>query len=350
MAGFGRVRSALFLPCVLLLTACANGGGSGGSKLVLDDEGGSEGGSPPGDATTDTHVMTTTDGGDAGSVTSATKACADNASAYCAQLEMCAPFLVTVQYPADPTPTSACVTQMTLACADLLAAPGTGWTGDVLEACVKARTALDCNTFLNGKPLPKACLVTGQIITSDPCRYDGQCGSGYCRYAPGASCGNCVTLGETGAPCTSSLDCDGNLICTAPTAGTCQPPSAAEVTCGATIPCQQGLVCLNALCAQPGGLGATCSSKNDSADCDYDQGVYCDGTAMACVAVAVAGTGGACAAPAPACGGGGTCYDSACVAPAQDGGTCAPTTGVNCLYPQTCQSGTCGLYAASQCK
>jgi hypothetical protein len=349
----GGVRASAFVvaPCLIALGACATGGASGGSKLVLDDDGGATDGAPV-DATSDTHVPPATDAGDSGSTTSASKACADYAAAYCMQLEMCAPFLVTVQFPSDPTPTSSCVTRTTLACADTLAAPGTGWTGDLLEACVKAETALDCGTFLDGKPLPDACRVTGQVITSDPCRYDVQCGSGYCRYTPGASCGNCVTLGETGAPCTTSSDCDGNLMCTAvgTGTGTCQPPSAVGGTCSATIPCQQGLVCLTGVCTAPGSLGAACNPANDGTDCDYDQGVYCDSIAKACKAYVVPQTGGPCGTQGTTCAGGGTCYKSACVAPAQDGATCAPTTGVDCLDPSTCQSGTCGLYTAAQCK
>ena len=98
-----------------------------------------------------------------------------------------------------------------------------------------ARTALDCAHFLYGKPQPNACRVTGLIATSEVCRYDEQCGTGYCRFAAGASCGNCVTRGETGAPCTTSSDCDGDLMCAG--SGTCQPPASATSPCSATMPC-----------------------------------------------------------------------------------------------------------------
>ena len=339
----GDVRASALVSCLLVLflpVACANGGSGGDSPS--SDDGGDDGG-PVGDGAKGDSTVAG-DGGDSGSSVSATKACGDNASAYCTQLEMCAPFLITVQYGDELT----CVARNTIACADVLSAPDTGWNGDVLEACIKARSALACSDFLEGKPAPQACRVTGQIFNG-PCRYDGQCGSGYCRYASGASCGTCVNLGETGSPCTTSADCDGNLMCAS--SGTCQPPSPLTGSCGAMAPCQQGLACVGAACIQPGALGATCSPSNNNADCDYDQGVYCDSTSKECSAYLTPQAGGACGGTiATVCAGGGTCYKSACVPPEMDGAMCASATGENCLYPSTCNAGTCGLYSGSMCK
>ncbi|HEY8040566.1 MAG TPA: hypothetical protein VIF15_12260 [Polyangiaceae bacterium] len=281
-------------------------------------------------------------GGDGGIGASLTKACADNASTYCAQLEQCAAFLFQTQYGDNLT----CVARNTLACTDGVQAPGAGWTGDGLEACVKARSALDCNTFLHGKPAPNACRVTGAITTSSKCRYDAQCGSGYCRYASGGLCGNCVNLGATGAPCTTSSDCDGNLMC----AGTCQVPNGVGGGCGATQPCQQGLVCAKGACAQPGVLGATCDPTLGGADCDYYQGFYCDGTSKTCKAYATPHDGQSCGGGAAVCFGGDTCFGGSCVAPVQDGSPCNTDAGENCLAPSSCQTGLCQLYSATQCK
>ncbi len=324
------------------VAACARSG---------DDSSGAgdDGGLPPGEggvgadahAKGDAHA----DAGEAGAGPSAQKACDDNAASYCTQLEQCAPFLVTVQYGDELT----CVARTTPACLDALKAPGAGFTGASLEACVAARTALDCNTFLHGKPGPNACQPSGGIATSQACLYDSQCGSGYCRVASGASCGNCVTLGATGAPCTSSADCDGNLMCAG--AGTCQPPVAAGGLCDTTHPCQQGLACLGGSCAQPGGLGATCDPKNKGADCDYYQGVYCDGTSSTCKAYAIAQAGSACGSAQPTvCAGDGTCFQGSCVAPVPDGSACSAQQGQNCMPPSTCTAGTCGLYSANLCK
>jgi len=324
--------------------ACANGGNDsgtpGGDGGTL--EGGGDG-AVKGDAPHDGAV----DGPASG--TSAQQACTDNAGAYCKQLNTCAQFLVTVEYGDELT----CVARQTPGCLDALAAPGTGWTGDKLEACVTARTALDCADFLHAKPQPNACRVTGLIATSDVCRYDQQCGTGYCRYAAGASCGNCVTLGATGASCTTSADCDGNLMCSG--AGTCQPPSSATSTCSTTMPCQQGLSCIGGVCVAPGALGAMCATKNNNADCDYYQGVYCDGTSTACAAYAIAQAGDACGSAVPTvCAGDATCFQSLCVAPASDGSTCNAASGLNCMAPSSCLGGDggmmCALFSASQCK
>jgi hypothetical protein len=338
----GGVRTrVLVLPLgALFAVACATGGG--GDQGAAGDDGGL-----PGDATPagDAHPHDGSGEGSSGGGTSAQKACDDSAAAYCSQLETCAPFLVTALYGDQLT----CVARNTPSCLDALQAKGAGFTGDSLEACVKARTALDCNTFLHGKPAPNACRVTGTITTSSACRWDSQCGSGYCRYASGASCGNCVTLGATGAPCTVSADCDGNLMCG--TGGTCQPPSGNGGLCDSTHPCQQGLACLGGSCAQPGGLGATCAAKYNGADCDYDQGVYCDATSGTCKAYAVAQAGDSCGSAQPTiCVGDGTCYQNKCVAPVQDGSACNAQQGQNCMPPSSCTASTCGLYSASQCK
>ncbi|HEX3345625.1 MAG TPA: hypothetical protein VHS09_13675 [Polyangiaceae bacterium] len=333
----------------MLASACANGGndssasdggGVGGEGGVLEG----------GDATLKGDGPHPGDSGGEGSTsgTSAAKACADNAGAYCTQLNKCAPFLVTTQYGDELT----CEAAQAPGCMDALAAPGTGWTGDVLEACVNARTALSCADFLHAKPQPTACFVTG-LFTGQACLYDAQCGTGYCRIASGASCGNCVALGNTGAPCTSSNDCGGNLLCAG--AGTCQPPSPASGMCSATAPCTPGTACIGGVCVVPGGSGAACVAKNNSADCDYYQGVYCDGTTSMCASYAVAMAGDSCASATPTvCAGDATCYQSLCVAPASMASACNAASGLNCAPPYACLGAdggtTCTLFSASQCK
>ncbi|HEY3815784.1 MAG TPA: hypothetical protein VGL81_01375 [Polyangiaceae bacterium] len=343
------MRVLAFSSSVVLLafaSACANGGNDSGTPS--DGDGGLvlEGG----DAALKGDAPHPTDGGGEGAVsgTSAAKACADNATAYCMQLDTCAQFLFNLEYPDMLT----CQASQQPSCLDALTAPGTGWTGDNLETCVKARTALDCSDFLHAKPQPSACFVTG-LFNSQSCLYDAQCGTGYCRIATGASCGNCVALGNTGAPCTSSNDCGGNLLCAG--SGTCQPPSPASGACSTTVPCTPGTACIGGACVVPGGPGAACSSKNSNADCDYYQGVYCDGTTSMCTAYAVAQPGDACGSATPTvCGGDATCYQSLCVSPAADGSACNAASGLNCMAPDSClgtEGGTtCTLFSATQCK
>jgi hypothetical protein len=342
-----RMRVVAFASLAVLAafaSACANGGSDSGAS-----PGGDGGSTEAGDAAVKADAPHDGAGEGSTSNTSAQQACTDNGGKYCTQLQTCAQFLVTTQYGDLPT----CEARQTPGCLDALAAPGTGWTGDKLEACVAARTALDCGDFLHGKPQPSACRVTGLIATSEACRYDEQCGTGYCRYAAGATCGNCVTLGATGAPCTTSSDCDGNLMCSG--AGTCQPPASATSPCSMTVPCAQGLSCIGGMCVVPGALGAMCATKNDNADCDYYQGVYCDGTSSTCAAYAVAQAGDACGGAVPiVCAGDATCFQSLCVAPAGDGTACNAASGLNCMPPSSCLGSeggtTCALFSASQCK
>jgi hypothetical protein len=279
-------------------------------------------------------------GGDTGAQVSIQRACNDNASFYCMQLEQCAPFLLTTQYGDSVT----CVARIVLSCMDALQAPGTGWTGDALEACIKARTALTCDQFLHGKPAPNACRVTGTITTSNACRYDAQCGSGYCRYMSGSPCGTCVLPGATNAPCATTNDCDGDLVCAG---GACRVPAGLNGMCDATMnPCRQGLSCIAGSCVPPMDVGGTCSS---SADCDYDKGLYCDTTSKTCKTYIVAMNGEACGGAGTVCFGDGTCQSNVCVAPVQDGLPCDPTQGAACMPPSSCVMGICQLYKASMC-
>ena len=140
-----------------------------------------------------------------------TQACSDNAAEYCAQLSTCSPFLLSTQYGDTVT----CETRLAGAyCNNMVTAEGSGWTADGLEGCIAAREALSCTDFLYLKPAPSACRPTG-TIASGGCLWDSQCSTGYCRIASGMQCGTCVERGNAGAPCTTSNDCDGNLVCTA---------------------------------------------------------------------------------------------------------------------------------------
>ena len=314
--------------------ACASGGASGGGSFDGGDDATvdgapGEGGSPGGDG-----------GTPEGGGTSLTQACSDNAAKYCAQLSTCSPFLLSTQYGDMPT----CVMRLGGAyCSNIVTAKGSGWTGDGLEACVTARTALSCTDFLYGKPAPAACRPTG-TITSGGCLFDSQCGGGYCRILPGSQCGNCVLRGNTGASCMTSNDCDGNLVCLA---GACTAPVPLAAVCNATTPCQTGLVCLSGKCAQPGPVGAVCSADAGGIDCDYNLGAYCSGTSCAAITVAMISSLCGGSSPPAVCFADGACQGGFCVAPTADGQPC--DGGLNCTIPSTCSAGVCSTPSASQC-
>lgn len=320
------------LALAALAAACATGGGGGSATA---GEGGDDGASVEGGDATSAEGSTG-EGGEGGtSGTSAAKACADNANQYCTQLQTCSPFLISIEYGDEIT----CESAVTPGCLDQLMANKTGWTGDRLESCVQARAKLSCFDFLYAKPYPNVCRPTGGI-GNGACRYDAQCGTGYCRITSG-SCGTCVARGATGAPCTTSNDCDGNLMCAM---GMCTAPSGVGGPCSAATPCNQGLACLSGQCVTPGGVDAGCGDAGGT--CDYNLGATCMGAA--CAPVAVDTAGGSCSGPpVDQCPGSGACQQGFCSAPIADMGGCDGS--VPCTPPDTCNAGTCSLFTASQC-
>jgi hypothetical protein len=272
-----------------------------------------------------------------GGGTSITKACGDWVNNYCMQLEMCANFVLITAYGDLIT----CSTQLQHECLDVLGAPGTGFTGDGLEACLAAVKTENCFDFLHSKPNPNPCRVAGTTDNGKACRYDSQCRSAYCKLS--GNCGNCVAPGLTGSPCSVNNDCDGNLMCAG--SGTCQPPQDTGTPCDMTHPCKEGLVCAGATCAMRGASGTACSA---TAVCDDQQGVYCDGTSMTCKPYTIPMNGQPCPATAR-CFGGATCNAGSCVAASGDGSSCDPMNGIACISPDACTAGKCTLFTASQC-
>jgi hypothetical protein len=315
--------------------ACASGGSSGGAST---DGGGDDStilDGAPVEGSTD-HEGGTTDGGG----TSFAQACSDNAAKYCAKLSTCSPFLLSTQYGDMPT----CVTRLSGAyCNNIVTAKGSGWTGDGLEACVAARDALSCSDFLYLKPAPAACRPSG-TLTSGSCLWDSQCGTGYCRITAGTGCGNCVQRGNTGAPCATSNDCDGNLVCAG---AACAAPQPLGVACSATSPCESGLVCLFGKCAAPGAVGAACNLDAGGIDCDYNLGAYCSGGMCGAITVAMLSSLCGGSSPPAVCFADGACQAGFCVAPTADGQPC--DAGLNCTIPSTCNAGVCTTPSATQC-
>ena len=328
----------VFAPAAALASlgaACANGGSSGGASYDGGDDSTVDGATGEGGGHGEGGEAGVSEGG----ATSLTTACNDNAAQYCNQLSMCSQFLLQSQYGDVVT----CQTRIAGAyCNDIVTAKGSGWTGDGLEACIAAHAKLSCTDFLYGKPQPAACRPTG-TISSGACVFDIQCGTGYCRIAAGMECGNCVQLGNTGAACTTTNDCDGNLVCSG---AACAAPVPIGLACSATAPCQSGAVCLGGKCIQPGGIGATCDADGGGADCDYNLGAYCSGGT--CAAITVAMSAAPCGGSPPSvCYASGVCQDTFCVPPTADGQSC--DGGVGCTAPSGCYAGTCGSPTSGMC-
>jgi hypothetical protein len=320
---------------VALAAACASGSSDTGSSYDGGDDSASEGAAPGEGGSSSGGEGGHPEGGG----TSLMQACIDNDQDYCNKLSTCSPFFLQEVYGDMPT----CVMVLLPYCNAIVAAKGNGWTGDGLEACNTARDALSCTDFFYGKPQPSACRPTG-TITTGACLFDSQCGTGYCRIAAGSQCGNCVQLGNTGAACASTSDCDGNLVCAN---SACAAPVPIGAACGATAACQNGAVCFNGKCIQPGGVGATCDADGGGADCDQGAlGAYC--SAGMCSAITVAMSASLCGGSPPSvCYASGSCQGGFCVPPIADGQSC--DGGLGCTSPSTCNSGTCGTPNASLC-
>ncbi len=319
-----------------LPVACATSGGGNGAS---SGEGGDEGSPVEGGEGAVGEGGGTEGGGDGGTGgTSADKACADNASQYCTQLSMCSQFLLQTQYGDEIT----CEQAVQPGCKDALAAPGTGWTGDKLETCIAARAKLTCEQFFYAKPYPNVCTPSGKLGNA-ACRYDAQCGTGYCRIPSGMMCGKCVQREATGGLCQTSDDCDGNLMCAM---GTCAAPSMLNGPCSASMPCAQGLQCVGGTCIVAGGVDAGCGDAGGV--CDYNLGAVCTGSA--CGAIPVDTAGGSCSGPPmDQCPSSSVCMQGFCTPPVADMQSCDAGS-IPCAPPDTCNMGTCSLFTASQCK
>jgi len=279
------------------------------------------------------------DGGGGDAAVTLTQACNDNATAYCTQLAMCSPYLMSTEY----GDTATCESRLGY-CLDIVTAKGTGWTADGLEACVKARSKLSCQQFLYERPAPAACTPTGTLKADATCLYDTQCATGYCKLTSAGACGTCVALGGSGAACTSSNDCEQTLVCSG--SGLCTKPVGAGAACSATTPCALGLDCAGGACAKPVAVGAACGADG-GAPCDPAAGAYCSGTT--CAALSVVKTSDPCGGATNAvCYGGATCLAGSCQGPVKDGKAC--DGGIACQTPSTCNVGVCGLFGASNCK
>jgi hypothetical protein len=278
------------------------------------------------------------------------KACTDYAAAFCGKLQSCAPVLVSGLY-ADVT---TCQARAKIGCMAALSAPGTTTTPNKLDDCAHALMPLGCDVVFQRTP-PTACIpAAGPLADGMACGDDGQCHSGYCRKAPGMTCGTCGPTGAAGATCARDEDCNAQLKCQN---AKCAALVAPGGTCDADTPCLPPSVCAGSnVCTTPGALGAACDMTHP---CDFLQAQYCDPKSKTCVAVTLASSGVACGminGAFVACAGSSQCLMDAktgtksCSAVAPDGTSCDLTTGPTCLSPAECLNGVCHLPNAAACQ
>jgi hypothetical protein len=320
----------------LLLAGC--GGSSNKSDGGLSGSGGSS---------------NKTDGGLSGS------GCAAYASAFCAEIQTCAPGLFPIFGFAD---NADCQALYTRSCNDSLVAPRSGWTASLAEQCGRGYAGMNCATFLGQGGVPAACLAHGGTVANGgACSTPYQCVSGRCSLTALGQCGTCVPAAALGQPCANDEfaggTCADNLVCAltpaSPTATVCAAPVSMGGACADPSVCPVNGYCDPAthVCTKLPGVGASCGGKGIYF-CDPTQtGSLCDYASSTCLSATVAPSGGACGMVANSysnCSISGTCNivgdAGAGTCTPFDGGSCAGTdlcTTPNCLDPIGCATVVC---------
>jgi hypothetical protein len=303
-----------------------------------------------------------TTGGNTG-VSTAAQACADNAHQRCTRLEACSATDVQIRYGSE----TACETGEASSCLSTLSEPSNGKTVALVEACTQAYAGWACTDYLNDENIPPACQqATGSFTNGTVCAVAGQCQTGFCATAPGASCGTCTPLPAAGASCAQLTTCGAGLTCTSDTM-TCVPLAAEGAACGKGAPCGAGLSCVGADAATntQGACqaavetsGATCDpTLKTGPTCDRNAGLVCNGASTTCQAIVLAAAGQPCGdvgSQTATCSTEGICVGASgttpgtCTAAAADGAVCDAAT--SCIEPGRCvgSSGDSGITGTCQ--
>jgi hypothetical protein len=302
---------------------------------------------------------------------SAARACAELAVARCAVRDRCTNDLgVLVRYGDELT----CEVSEALGCQMVLAAPGTGYTPQLVRGCAAALSQQDCNALFNDLSVADCVPPAGTLEIGAPCLFGSQCQSGYCDLPGGVQCGSCAATPAVDASCPNPGDVVAGLACSKVT-GVWVPLGAEGSSCDAATPCGAGLTCVGAVPAQQ--VAGTClvsvttadaacdPARATGADCDRNQGLYCTAEAV-CAPLGLAPAWGDCGrlldGTSAICTGGAVCIFPAgsrqgtCVEPDGDNLPCSSDNGPPCLAPARCvadapgsTAGTCLLPDATAC-
>jgi hypothetical protein len=312
----------------------------------------------------------TTPTGDAG--LTAAQACTDNVHQRCTRLQTCSSTTVLIRYGSE----SACESGEMSSCLATLAEPSNGKTPASVEACAQAYAGWDCTDYLNGDNAPTPCQQqTGSFAVGTVCAVAGQCQTGFCATAPGASCGTCTALPAAGASCAQLTSCGAGLTCTSDTQ-TCVALGVYAAACGTGAPCGAGLSCVGAdgtthtlgtcqLAIETSGT--TCDpSLKTGAGCDRNASLVCNGTSKTCQPVVLAAAGQPCGdvndqsaycLAAGVCTGASGSTPGTCTAAVADGAACDAASGTACMTPGRCvldssdggTAGTCQVAGQQMC-
>jgi hypothetical protein len=303
-------------------TGGASGGRDGGAGMA------GKGGTAGADAGSNNDVTVTMDAPSITDAGDAQQACTAIADAYCAKLQTCSSFVLSVAYGDVAT----CKQRWILNCLPNFGATGTSATPARTSACAQSIDALSCTTFLSGD-LGAACAVApGTSAQGSPCGDDAQCSSTFCARAADAVCGTCQPATNAGDPCVlGSCSVSTNTVC-----------PAGKTTCIKPV---------------AGKVGDSCVGHEQ---CDVGHQVGCNPTNSKCIALTLSTLGGNCGADSlfptsvGVCPAGGTCSAALagkCSAAGMDGATCSTSdTGTHCMLPARCVSGRCTLPNPATCR
>jgi hypothetical protein len=166
--------------------------------------------------------------------------------------------------------------------------------------CLDSYRNLSCTGFVSSTQA-SACrdVYQGHVKAGDACQNTIECATGFCQASASGSCaGTCVAYAAAGAACPNFDECDPKVdYCSTPTGtttATCQARGAAGATCASfsSTQCQDGLSCVNQVCAAAGQVGTACT-YGGCAD-----GLYCPYVVSGgAVCTARVGAGQACSDP-----------------------------------------------------
>lgn len=273
-------------------------------------------------------------------------------------------------------------------CPDVVFAPGSTRTAELLFECATAFETLACEDLDAGVYPP--CVTPGTKKIGEPCRFSAQCESLECNVDDAESCGTCVrgvgenedctspdtecrgsyqciegicqvptyVYKELGEPCTSEYDCDSEAYCD----GVCVSFPGENESCEMVEECLYGFYCAAAdhVCRPEPALSEPCGSAAGTTYPSCTSGLACntataDGTGV-CIETVVVEAGGSCPAPAWFCTTGtrcsctdDSCAEKICATERLLGEPCGDGANV-CALPLECTAGACvapsyqGLY------
>jgi hypothetical protein len=269
----------------------------------------------------------------------AAAACSALAVQVCERAQACEPGIL----PLFGYATSAdCVSGQADGCERALAAPHTGYTPALAQACGNALGAMNCTAFRSQTTAP-ACLPRGgKTAIGGSCNDGWQCASGHCNGSDPTRCGTCVAPVPLGQACTG-MECANNLVCSA---SVCATPVGIGGDCHDDSVCPVDGHCdqTTHTCAKLPALGDACDSSVFFCD-PTAASALCDSVASRCVGpVVVVQPGGDCSPTPTVCAGGICSFDAdagagTCVGTVPVGGSCAPTD--QCVFGSNCIDGTC---------